>query len=203
MLPGSDGLIRSIGLADSLHPDFSAQGRYGIPINIVGRTTPRRAVRFDYAWSRTAWGTRSRAKPRIEGGSDRHILLVDRDACRLYELFARPPRGRRRLERRAPGAVFDLASNRAAPGRLDQRRRRRPPDPARARALRRGRPAPASTTPCASPRPRTRRAYVYPARHAASDSSDPALPPMGLRVRLKARCRSPGSGRRRGRCSRP
>ena len=33
---------------------------------------------------------------------------------------------------------------------------------------------------------RTRRAYVYPARHFASDSTDPGLPPMGLRVRLKA-----------------
>ena len=33
---------------------------------------------------------------------------------------------------------------------------------------------------------RTRRAYVYPARHFASDATDAALPPMGLRVRLKA-----------------
>jgi hypothetical protein len=33
---------------------------------------------------------------------------------------------------------------------------------------------------------RTRRAYVYPARHYASDLTDPRLPPMGLRVRLKA-----------------
>ena len=33
---------------------------------------------------------------------------------------------------------------------------------------------------------RTRHAYVYPARHYASSSSDPSLPPMGLRVRLKA-----------------
>jgi hypothetical protein len=33
---------------------------------------------------------------------------------------------------------------------------------------------------------RTRRAYVYPARHDASSSDDPSLPPMGLRVRLKA-----------------
>ena len=33
---------------------------------------------------------------------------------------------------------------------------------------------------------RTRRAYVYPARHYASASTDPSLPPMGMRVRLKA-----------------
>ncbi|MFP5450152.1 MAG: hypothetical protein ACLGG9_00215, partial [Thermoleophilia bacterium] len=34
--------------------------------------------------------------------------------------------------------------------------------------------------------PRTRRAYVHPARHFASDSGDPPLPPMGLRVRLRS-----------------
>ena len=33
---------------------------------------------------------------------------------------------------------------------------------------------------------RTRRAYVFPARHFASDSNDPSLPPMGLHLRLKA-----------------
>ena len=33
---------------------------------------------------------------------------------------------------------------------------------------------------------RTRRAYIAPARHYASGSTDPALPPMGMRVRLKA-----------------
>ena len=38
----------------------------------------------------------------------------------------------------------------------------------------------------ASPCPATRRAYVWPARHFASDLTDPDLPPMGLRVRLRA-----------------
>jgi hypothetical protein len=33
---------------------------------------------------------------------------------------------------------------------------------------------------------RTQRGYIHPARHFASSSSDPSLPPMGLRVRLKA-----------------
>ena len=33
---------------------------------------------------------------------------------------------------------------------------------------------------------KTQRAYIYPATHYASDSTDPALPPMGLRLRLKA-----------------
>lgn len=34
--------------------------------------------------------------------------------------------------------------------------------------------------------PTTRRAYLAPARHWASSQSDPALPPMGMRVRLRA-----------------
>ena len=33
--------------------------------------------------------------------------------------------------------------------------------------------------------PRTRRAFVYPARHFASSSSDPSLPAMGQRLRLR------------------
>ena len=33
--------------------------------------------------------------------------------------------------------------------------------------------------------PRTRSAYVWPARHEASSDADPALPPMGVRFRLK------------------
>ena len=41
---------------------------------------------------------------------------------------------------------------------------------------------------------RTRRAFVAPARHFASDSSDPSLPPMGLRVRLKRSFRLAGFG---------
>jgi hypothetical protein len=184
VLPGSDGLIRSIGVADSLHPDFSAQGRYGIPINIVRRTTPHRAVRFTYASESDRVKYPIPAKPRIEGGSDRHLLLVDRDACRLYELFgARRGAGGRWTA--GSGAVFDLASNRLRPaGWTSADAAGLPILPGLARwdevagagidhALR-------------FTAPSTRRAYVYPARHAASDSSDPALPPMGLRVRLKA-----------------
>ena len=33
---------------------------------------------------------------------------------------------------------------------------------------------------------RTQQAYLWPARHYASSATDPTLPPMGLRVRLKA-----------------
>ena len=77
------------------------------------------------------------AKPKIEGGGDRHMLLVQRGTCRLFELFAAERRGSG--WRAGSGAIFNLRSNAAAPAGLDERRRRRPADPPRPRPLRRGR----------------------------------------------------------------
>jgi len=122
-------------------------------------------------------------RPRLERGSDRHLLMLDRDACRLYELFdaRRRPGGGWSA---GSGAVFDLRSNRLRPaGWTSADAAGLPILPGLARhdevagggidhALR-------------FTAPRTRRAYVFPARHFASDSSDPSLPPMGLRVRLR------------------
>jgi hypothetical protein len=184
VLPGSDRLIRSIGLDEGLHPDFSDAGRYGIPINIVGRATLRRPVSFTYAAESDRVRYPIPARPRIEGGGDRHLLMVDRDSCRLYELFgARRGAGGRWTA--GSGAVFDLASNRLRPAGWTSA------DAAGLPIL----PGLARWDEAAGGRidhalrftaPRTRRAYVYPARHFASGSSDPALPPMGLRVRLRA-----------------
>jgi hypothetical protein len=181
--PDSGRLIASIGLEEGLHPDFSDAGRYGIPINVVRRTTPRRPVRFTYASESDRVRYPIPARPRIEGGSDRHMLMLDRDACRLYELF-----DARRLAAGAwsagSGAVFDLRSNRLRPaGWTSADAAGLPILPGLARhdeaagagidhALR-------------FTAPRTRRAYIHPARHQAGESSDPALPPMGLRVRLR------------------
>jgi hypothetical protein len=177
-------LVRAIGLGAALHPDFSDQGRYGIPVTIVNRRTPRRAVRFDYASESDRVRYPIPARPRIEGGGDRHVLLLDRDACRLYELFA-ARRGAGGRWSAGSGAVFDLRSNALRPaGWTSADAAGLPILPGLARydevagggidhALR-------------FTAPRTRRAYVYPARHQAGESSDPSLPPMGLRVRLKA-----------------
>jgi hypothetical protein len=184
--PDSDRLIASIGLDEGLHPDFSAAGRYGIPINVVRHTTPRRAVRFAYASESDRVRYPIPARPRIEGGSDRHLLMLDRDACRLYELFGaqRPGSGSGGRWSAGSGAVFDLRSNRLRPAGWTSA------DAAGLPIL----PGLARYDEVAGPgidhalrftAPRTRNAYVYPARHFASDSSDPALPPMGLRVRLR------------------
>jgi hypothetical protein len=181
--PDSDRLVRSIGLGDALHPDFSDAGRYGIPITVVGRATPRRAVRFTYAGESDRVRYPIPARPRIERGSDRHILMLDRDACRLYELFAA-----RRVAGRwtaGSGAVFDLRSNALRPAgwtSADAAGLPILPGLARYDEVARGVIDHALRFTAS----RTRRSYVYPARHQAGSSGDPALPPMGLRVRLRA-----------------
>jgi hypothetical protein len=180
-------LIASMGLSTGLHPDFGSGlwdgAPIGIPYDVVTKKTPRARVRFEYA------DESDRVKypiPRgvhIEGGGDRHALLLDRSACRLYELFA--------LRRTSSGwaagsgATWSLWSNKLRPaGWTSADAAGLPIFPGLARydEVARGviRHALRFTAS------RTRRAYVYPARHYASSSDDPALPPMGLRVRLKA-----------------
>jgi hypothetical protein len=110
--------------------------------------------------------------------------MLDRDACRLYELFAaaRTPSGGWTA---GSGAVFDLRSNALRPAgwtSADAAGLPILPGLARYDEVARGGVIDHALRFTA---PRTRRAYVYPARHAASDSSDPGLPPMGLRVRLR------------------
>ncbi|HTI32708.1 MAG TPA: hypothetical protein VL422_03460 [Miltoncostaea sp.] len=184
-------LVASIGLGSGLHPDFSDQGRYGIPFNVVTKRTPRSRVRFEYAdeSDRVAYPIPSR--PRIEGGGDRHLLMIDRDACRLYELFAARRTGGRWSA--GSGAVYDLRSNRLRPaGWTSADAAGLPIFPGLARfdEVRRG----AITHALRFTAPRTRSAYVYPARHAAGAGNDPSLPPMGLRVRLKASVSLAGFG---------
>jgi hypothetical protein len=176
-------MINSIGLDRGLHMDFGSYAGYGIPYNIVSATTPRSTVTFDYDDESDHVGYPIPSSPRIEGGSDGHILLVDKDACRLYELFdARQLNGSWAA---GSGATWDLRSNALRPaGWTSADAAGLPILPglvrydevaagAIAHALR-------FTTN------QTRRAYIYPARHFASSSTSTSLPPMGLRVRLKA-----------------
>ena len=182
--PSSDVLTASIGLDAGLHPDFSAAGRYGIPINVVRRSTPRRAVRFAVR-QRVGPG----ALPDPRAAPDRGRLGPPPADARPRRLPAlRAVRGPAR-RRRAPGAPARAPSSTCARTACGRPAGRAPTPPGcrscpASRATTRSRAA-ASTTRCASRPRRPRRAYVYPARHAASDSSDPALPPMGLRVRLR------------------
>lgn len=180
----SEVLKASIGLDEPLHPDFGAWSGYGIPWNVVRSSTPRVRVAFTWPDESDTGPYPIPADPRIEGGSDRHILMVDRDACRLYELYA----ARKRTDgswRAGSGAVWDLDSNALRPrGWTSADAAGLPilPGLVRYREVRDG----AIRHALRFTAPRTRRAYIYPARHFASDDDDPRLPPMGLRVRLKA-----------------
>jgi len=184
--PDSKALKRSIGLDRSLHPDFGSYSGYGIPWNVVDASTPRESVTFRWASESDVGPYPIPADPRIEGGNDRHLLMLDRAACRLFELFDA------RLEENGwhagSGAAWDLRSNALRPrGWTSADAAGLPILPGLARypevAAGEIRHALRFTAPV------TRRAYIYPARHFASDRTAASLPPMGVRVRLRASVR--------------
>ena len=185
--PRSDVYIRSIGLDHELHPDYGADwdgGPFGIPYVVVAGNTPRKRGRFEYASESDPGPYPIPARPPVEKGSDRHVLIIDRDHGMLYEIYHYAPRGAG--FEAGSGAVFDLASNRLRPaGWTSADAAGLPIFPGLVRydeVVEQGeiRHALRFTAP------RTRRAYVHPARHMASDLTDPSLPPMGMRVRLRA-----------------
>jgi hypothetical protein len=188
--PNSDALIASIGLEKRLHPDFGTvyQGApSGIPYVVVPGDQPKRAVRFEYDDESDHGDYPIPDDAPIEGGEnakgDRHVLVIDRDNWKLYELFAAFKTGKG--WRANSGAIFDLNTNRLRPAgwtsadaaglpifpglvRYDEAVEQKVIPHALRFTVR-----------------RSRRAYVYPARHFASRSNDPKLPPMGMRARLK------------------
>lgn len=189
--PNSDALIANIGRDKPLHPDFGTVyngAPSGIPYMVVAGSTPKVPITFEYGGESDPGPYPIPANAPIEGGpnatGDRHILVIDRDHWKLYELFSAYPNGKG--YKAGSGAVFDLHSNALRPAgwtsadaaglpifpglvRYDEVVERR----AILHALR-------FTVV------RSRRAYVTPARHFASSNTSPDLPPMGMRVRLKA-----------------
>ena len=184
-------VIASIGLSTGLHPDFGS-GLYdgqpiGIPFDVVSSATPTSHVRFGYADESDKVRYPIPKTVHIEGGprstGDRHAILVDKSTCRLYELYDLHHTSRGWTA--GSGATWSLSSDQLRPaGWTSADAAGLPIFPGLARwdevsagvidhALR-------------FTAPKTRRAYVYPARHFASSSTSASLPPMGLRVRLKA-----------------
>lgn len=192
----SDKLIASIGRQRGLHPDFGANwnGRpFGIPYIVVAGITPKVPITF------TAYGNESDPGPYpipsnapIEGGanapenSDRHILVVDRDHWKLYELYHAFLDGKG--FKADSGAVFDLArkcEGQRPSGWTSADAAGLPIFPGLVRydeVVEKKAVLHAVRFTCRH----TRRAYVSPASHFASRSNDLSLPPMGMRVRLKA-----------------
>lgn len=187
--PRSDLLLSTIGLEVPLHPDFGTNRLrtrvYGIPYVVVdGPDVPGSTIEFMYADESDDGLYPIPENPPIENGGDRHVLIVDRSDWRLYELYL--VSGSARSWQAGSGAIFDLGATASRPrgwtsadaaglailpglARVDE-----------AYDLAEIRHALRFTLP------RTRTQFIYPARHHAGAADDPGLPPMGLRLRLKA-----------------
>jgi hypothetical protein len=174
-----------------LHPDFGSPRAYGFPYAVVGAAQRKLPIRY------TAYGEESDPGPfpvprnaPVEGGNgsdgDRHVLVVDRAACTLYELY-------RAFFKGGGGAHWNADSG----TRWDLRSGERRPDSwtsadaaglpifpglVRYDEVAAGRLEHAIRVTFDS----TRDAWIHPASHCAGDSSDPNAPAMGTRLRLKA-----------------
>jgi len=192
--PRSRQYLESVGLTKPLHPDFGTVWNgapTGIPYVVVDPDQQKTVVEFEYADESDPGPYPIPANPPIEGGpkapldSDRHILMIDPKHKRLYELYQAIPLANGRWKA-GSGAIFDLTSNELRPqGWTSADAAGLPIFPGLARydeIVEQGelRHALRFTVK------KTQRAYLSPARHFASRSNDPNLPPMGLRVRLKA-----------------
>jgi len=196
--PHSETLIRSIGWDANLHPDFGA-GLYrgqpmGIPYVVVSGA--QKKVFIDLG----AYSHESDPGPYpippdapVEGGlksdGDRHVIVIDRDNNRLYEVGNAYPRADGSWTV-SGGAVFHLDSNdvrpTAQPGWTSADAAGLPIFPGLIRYEEAARGPGGIRHALRFTVKNTRRAYVPPATHWASAKTDPALPPMGMRVRLKA-----------------
>ncbi len=175
--------IQSIG-ADNLHADFGGNGQYGLPYVVVPATQPLVPITY------TAYGDESDPGPfpvpldaPVEGGSDRHVLVVRDGTCDLFELFA--------AQRTAvgwaaeSGARWDLSTGALRPiGFTSADAAGLPifPGLVRYEEVAAGRINHAIRVTFSQ----TQRGFILPATHFASSNDDPSLPPMGLRLRLRA-----------------
>lgn len=189
----SDAIVESIGLDEGLHPDFGS-GRWdgapiGIPYVAVGRDQRKVPISFEYADESDPGPYPIPRDAPVEGGrhssGDRHVIVVDKARCKLYEVFAAYPESGGDRWRAGSGATWDLRSNDLRPkGWTSADAAGLPilPGLARYSDVKKGSIDHALRFTVS----RTRRAYIYPARHYASSATDPDLPAMGQRLRLKA-----------------
>jgi hypothetical protein len=176
---------------DHLHPDFGSPAAYGFPYSVVGAAQPELPVHY------TAYGDESSPGPfpvpggaRIEGGrgsdGDRHVLVVDRDSCKLFELyrafFVAKPQPHWNAD---AGVEWDLRSAALRPdGWTSADAAGLPvfPGLVRYEEVAAGHLDHAIRVTMDS----TRNAWVHPASHCAGDTASAAAPAMGTRLRLKA-----------------
>ena len=189
--PNSAAYIRSMGLDTGLHPDFGTVwdgAPIGIPYVVVTGDQAKVPITFYYGDESDPGPYPIPSNAPIEGGpsstGDRHIIVLDIDHQRLYEVYDAHPSGGGWSA--GSGAIFDLNSNALRPaGWTSADAAGLPIFPGLVRydeVVERGEIRHALRFTVR----RTQRAYISPARHFASNDTNADLPPMGLRVRLKA-----------------
>ncbi|HUK82017.1 MAG TPA: hypothetical protein VLZ12_05230, partial [Verrucomicrobiae bacterium] len=188
----SAAYVNTIGAGASMHADFGSGlwdgGPIGIPFVVVSGSQPLVNVSFDYSDESDPGPYPIPSDAPIEGGpqssGDRHVLVLDRDNCVLYELFAAYPQPNGTWDA-GSGAIFDLQSNALRPAGWTSADAAGLPilpglvryDEVAAGEIRHAIRFTAS---------QTRQAYVWPARHYASSLTGAKYPPMGQRFRLKS-----------------
>ena len=191
--PGSAGYIAHMEPDTGLHPDFGTVwggAPIGIPYVVVPGDQPKVPIDFYYPDESDSGPYPIPPDAPVEGaggwldGGDRHVLVLDPDHQLLYEVYDAHRDGDH--WHAGSGAVFDLTSNALRPdGWTSADAAGLPILPGLVRydeVVGEGVIDHALRFTIAT----TQRAYVYPATHFASDETDAELPPMGLRVRLKA-----------------
>ncbi|MFI5910521.1 hypothetical protein [Dactylosporangium sp. NPDC051541] len=173
--------VASIGAAAKAHPDFGSG--FGFPLTQVPAGQAKVKVTFQYADESDPGPYPIPKTARVESGGDKHVIVQDASVCRAYELYDATLQSDGSWKA-GSGAAYDLRSNalrksgwtsadaaglpilpglpradEAAAGKVDH-------------AIR-------------FTAPKTRKTFIWPARHAAADATDTALPPMGARFRLK------------------
>jgi len=188
--PRSRAFLAAMGSGAGIHADFGSGtwegGPIGIPYTVVPPGQPKVPVRFGYAAESDPGPYPIPPDAPVEGGpdagGDRHVLVVQAGSCRLYELFDAHRDGGG--WRAGSGAVFDLRSNRLRPAGWTSADAAGLPILAglvRYEEVARGRIDHAIRVTV----DRSQAAYLWPARHQAGQAGA-SLPPMGLRLRLRA-----------------
>ncbi len=192
--PSSDAFIDSIGRDTGMHADFGTvyEGApIGIPFTVATATTPKVPVVFVASPEESDPGPYPIPPDApIEGGGvedgDRHVIVVDTDSCMLYELFHSFPLDGGASWEADSGAVFDLASNQTRPaGWTSADAAGLPifPGLVKYSEVVEGGSLDHAVRITVS---QSQAGYIAPATHFASSDNDPNLPPMGLRLRMKA-----------------
>jgi len=190
--PNSQNYITTIGANSGLHADFGsglwAGGPIGIPYTTVNGTQPKVVIVFNYADESDQGPYPIPPGAPIEGGpqsaGDRHVLVVDKDHCILYELYSAYPQADGTWQA-GSGAIFNLGSNALRPSSwtsADAAGLPILPGLVRYDEVVAGEIKHAVRFTA----PQTRNSFVWPARHQASSLTGPQYPPMGQRFRLKA-----------------